>query len=432
MNSVSVLQNARIIDPQPGIDRTGDLLIRDRFIVDSLTSAELESATVYDLQGKVVTPGLVDIHVHFREPGQTHKESIRSGSRAAAAGGFTSVVCMPNTSPVCDTPGTIQQILHAAERDSIIRIYPTGCLTRGMNGEEMAPIGSLARAGVVAVTDDGRCVQSNEIMRQVVIYANMFNLPVMDHCQDYSLTREATVNEGDWSLRLGLKGWPREAEEIIVARNIIIARTTGAQIHMQHISCKEAVDAIRQAKASGIRVTAEASPHHLSLTDACIKNYDTIFKMNPPLRTEEDQLAIIEGLRDGTLDCIATDHAPHAGFEKDVEFDQAPFGVIGLETALAVSLTELYHRRGFKLGQVVDLLSSAGARVARLPHGTLTPGSLADVTVVDPEKIWRVDPAKFHSLSRNCPWNGEELRGKVEMTFFEGRLVFDQDQIVEE
>ncbi len=432
MNSITIFRRGRIIDPSTATDSVADLFVRDGVIAASLTPEETAAATVVDASHQVVCPGLIDTHVHFREPGQTHKETIQSGSRAAAAGGFTRVVCMPNTSPVCDTPGTIQQILASAEREAVVRIHTTGCLTKGMAGEEMAPIGSLKRAGVVAVTDDGRCVQNNEIMRQVVIYARMFDLPVMDHCQDYALTENAVMNEGDWSLRLGLKGWPREAEDIIVARNIILARATGAQIHMQHISSAHSVQLIREAKASGIRVTAEASPHHITLTDACIHNFDTNFKMNPPLRTETDRIALIEGLRDGTLDCIATDHAPHSGYEKDVEFDYAPFGVIGLETSLGVTVSELYHRQGFPLPRVVELLSTAGARVARIPGGSLRPGEPADITVFDPDARWTVDPDRFFSLSRNCPWNGTELTGRVTSTWVGGRLVFDGEQILPE
>src|SRR5471032_1982639 len=335
------ISNARVIDPAAKRDAAGSIFIRDGKFVASLSAAEKKRAKKIDARGLVACPGLVDIHVHFREPGQTHKETIASGSHCAAAGGFTTVVCMPNTSPPADNAGTIQFIQDAIRRDAVVKIFPTGCITVGQKGAALAPIGSLKRAGVVAITDDGDCVQSNELMRRACEYAKMFDLPLMDHCQDQSMTHDAVMNEGIVSTRLGLRGWPHAAEDLIVSRNVILSELTGAHVHLQHISSRHSVGIIRRAKARGVRITAEATPHHLALTEDALTGYDTNFKMNPPLRTEADRRALIAGLRDGTLDCIATDHAPHTGNEKDREFDYAPNGIIGLETALAVSLEVL-------------------------------------------------------------------------------------------
>ncbi|MGB0344021.1 MAG: dihydroorotase, partial [Coraliomargarita sp.] len=305
MSDILWIQGGRVIDPANSRDAIGDVFAVDGILCPELTASQKEKAHTIDASGQVVAPGLVDIHVHFRDPGQTHKEDIRSGSEAAAAGGYTSVVCMPNTSPVCDNAGTLQGIMDKVEREAVVRVYPTGCLTLGMQGERLAPTGQLRRAGIVAVTDDGLCVQSNEIMRRAVEYAHMFGLPVMDHCQDASMTEGAVMNEGEWSLKLGLRGWPNAAEDIIVARNVVLSRLTGAHIHMQHLSSATSVEILRAAKRRGIPVTGEASPHHIEFTDACLQDYNTTFKMNPPLRTAQDREALIEGLCDGTIDCEA-------------------------------------------------------------------------------------------------------------------------------
>jgi dihydroorotase len=398
--------------------------VLDGRMVARLPAADRKRARKIDARGLVASPGLVDIHVHFREPGQTHKETIASGSRAAAAGGFTTVVCMPNTSPPADNAGTIQYILDAVRRDSLVKVLPTGCITIGMKGETLAPIGSLRRAGVVAITDDGDCVQSNEVMRRAIEYAKMFDLTVMDHCQDQSMTDGAVMNEGDMSIRLGLRGWPNAAEDLIVSRNVILSTYSGAHIHMQHISSALSVEILRQAKAKGVRVTAEATPHHIALTDASLSTYDTNFKMNPPLRTEGDREAIIAGLRDGTLDCIATDHAPHKDFEKDREFDYAPNGILGLETALPVVLGVLVRENRFKLSHVVDLMTRRAARILNLPAGTLAAGAAADICLFDPGETWTYDAGAGCSKSSNSPWSGRRLQGRVRTTIVDGRIVF--------
>ena len=418
------IQNGLIIDPANQREEKADLFAKDGLIVASLSETEKAKATKFDAKGLVVAPGLVDIHVHFREPGQTHKEDIASGSRAAAAGGYTSVVCMPNTSPVCDNAGTLERINSSIESDAVIHVYTTGCLTMGMKGEHLAPTGQLKQAGIVAVTDDGLCVQNNEIMRRAVEYATLFDLPVMDHCQDATLTSGAVMNEGEWSAKLGLKGWPRAAEDIVVARNIILSELTGAHIHMQHLSSYHSVELLRNAKARGIRVSGEASPHHLEFTDACVEGYKTEFKMNPPLRTDLDRKALLEGLKDGTIDCIATDHAPHSPTEKDQTFDQAPFGIIGLENALASTLETLYHSKELSLSEVIALMTHKGAEICKLPAGTLSEGASADICLFDPDQKWRVDPDQFKSKSRNCPWNHRTLRGQVKATFVAGKEAF--------
>jgi len=424
------IKNARVIDPAAKRDAKGDIFIVDGKFAAALSAAEKKRAKQIDAAGLVACPGLVDIHVHFREPGQSHKETIATGSRAAAAGGFTTVVCMPNTSPVADNAGTIQLMNNVIARDAVVRVYPTGCITVGMKGETLAPIGSLKRAGVVAITDDGDCVQSNDLMRRAVEYAKMFDLPVMDHCQDHSMTQGAVMNEGVMSTRLGLRGWPNAAEDLIVARNVILSEYTGAHIHLQHISSKFSVDVIRRAKQRGARITAEATPHHIALTDTALAGYDTNFKMNPPLRTEEDRRAIIAGLRDGTLDIVATDHAPHTDYEKDKEFDFAPNGILGLETALPVTLDVLVRQNKFKLPFVVDLMTRRPARLINLPGGTLAAGEPADVCLFDPDEKWLYDAKAGFSKSSNSPWSGQTLTGRVKTTIVGGRVVFDGKRIV--
>jgi dihydroorotase len=423
------IKGARVIDPAARRDAVGDLFVADGRFVDSLPAAEKKRAKKIDGTGLVACPGLVDIHVHFREPGQTHKETIGTGSRAAAAGGFTTVVCMPNTAPVADNAGTIQFMNDVISRDAVIRVYPTGCITVGMKGQTLAPIGSLKRAGVVAITDDGDCVQSNDLMRRAVEYAKMFDLPVMDHCQDHSMTHGAVMNEGVMSTRLGLRGWPNAAEDLIVARNVILSEYTGAHIHLQHISSRFSVDVIRRAKQRGARITAEATPHHIALTDDALSTYDTNFKMNPPLRTEADRRALIDGLRDGTLDIIATDHAPHTDYEKDKEFDFAPNGILGLETALSVTLDVLVRQNKFKLPYVIDLMTRRPARLINLPGGTLAPGEPADICLFDPNEKWRYDAKSGFSKSSNSPWSGQTLTGRVKSTIVGGRIVFADGKI---
>lgn len=429
MPDILWITGGRVIDPANQRDAIGDVCAIDGKICPSLSEDQKRFAKKIDATGLIVAPGLVDLHVHFRDPGQTHKESIRTGTEAAAAGGFTTVVCMPNTSPVCDNAGTIQRIMDKVTREAVIHVYPTGCLTVGMAGKRLAPTGQLKEAGIVAITDNGRCVQSNEIMRRAVEYANMFNLTIMDHCQDDSQTNGAVMNEGEWSLRLGLRGLPTLAEDIMVARNVLLAEFTGAHIHMQHISSATAIDIIRRAKQRHAPVTAEACPHHFEFTDADLHDYNTNFKVNPPLRTAADCEAIIDALKDGTLDCIASDHAPHSPTEKDGEFDQAPFGVIGLETALAASLQTLYHSGRLSLSEVIALMTHQAAAICKIDAGTLSMGATADICLFDHNQEWTVDANTFYSKSRNCPWHGQRLKGLVKATYVTGKLVFNGHSI---
>jgi dihydroorotase len=425
------ISNARVIDPAAKRDAPGDLFVADGRIAAGLSAAQKKQAEKLDARGLVACPGLVDIHVHLREPGQTHKETIQTGTWAAAAGGFATVVCMPNTTPVADSAGTIEYIHNAIERGAVVHVYPTGCITVGQKGEQLAPTGSLKRAGAVAITDDGHCVQNNELMRRAVEYATMFALPILDHCQDEAMTEGAAMNEGVMSTRLGLRGWPHAAEDIIVSRNVILSTYTGGHIHLQHVTSRYSVDLIRRAKGRGVRVTAEATPHHLALTDSALAGYDPNFKMNPPLRTEEDRRALIEGLRDGTLDCIATDHAPHTDYEKDKEFDYAPFGIIGLETALPVVLGVLHRQSRFPLAEVIALLTHKPAQLLGLPAGTLAEGAPADVTLFDPEEKWLYDAKAGFSKSSNSPWHRQTLTGRVKTTIVSGRVVYDGTKITE-
>lgn len=428
--SATLIKNGRIIDPKNNRDEVADLYIVDGKISEKPSQEILDTAKTIDAAGLVVAPGLVDLHVHFRVPGQKHKETIRTGTAAAAAGGFTSVVCMPNTSPAVDTVGTVQLIKDVVDKEGLVNVFPTGAITVGRKGEALAPTGSLSRSGIVAISDGGKCVQNTGLMRRAVQYAHMFNIPVIDHCQDCSLAGDGVMNEGFVSTKLGLKGLPAAAEEVIVARDTVLSTHTGAHIHLQHISSKGSVDIIRRAKARGVNVTAEVTPHHIGLNDSEIESFNPNYKMNPPLRTEEDRLALLQALEDGTIDCIATGHAPHTDYEKDVEFDYAPFGVIGLETALSIALGQLYHTQRLSLIGTLSLLTSRPAEILHLEKGTLSPGADADIAILDPEETWTPKNKQFFSKSSNSPWLDRELKGKVKKTFVSGRLVFDENKIL--
>ena len=380
-----------------------------------------------DAKGLLVCPGFVDLHVHFREPGFEYKETIATGSAAAVAGGFTSVCCMPNTHPINDSRSITEFILAQAAAAGKARVFPIGAITKGSKGEELAEIGELVDAGCVAVSDDGVPVMNSLVMRRAMEYASAFHLPVIDHCEDSMLSRGGSMHEGAVSTELGIPGIPKAAEEVMVARNIALAELTGARLHLPHVSTLGSVRMAREAKARGIPVTAEACPHHFSLTDEAVRSYDANAKMNPPLRTDEDVQAIKEGLRDNTIDIVATDHAPHAVQEKQLEFDAAPFGIIGLETAFPLTLN-LVEEGILSLEQAIAKLTREPAQVFGLPYGTLVPGAAADVTLIDPNASWVVEPARLHSLSRNTPFAGWTMKGKVVKTFVGGIVVYDRDE----
>jgi dihydroorotase len=455
MNSL-LLTGGRVIDPANRLDTVADLLIINGKITglgpEATTRAPKEIERL-DVRGKIVCPGLIDLHVHLREPGQTAKESIATGTAAAARGGFTSVVCMPNTSPAIDNAGTVALIHERAAQHGVVNVFVTGTITKNIAGEELASIGSLKRAGVVAITDDGHCVQNNELMRRALEYAKMFDLPVMDHCQDYSLVTDGVMHEGYWNIVLGLRGWPAAGEEMIVARNILLAELTGTRVHCQHLSAAGSVQLIRDARKRGVPVSGEACPHHFTLTDAAVAGsekfwredgrgifsfqspaearpewpaYDTHFKMNPPLRSARDREAILAGLADGTIEILCSDHAPHCDYEKEVEFDYAPFGITGLETGLALSLMQLYHAKRLGLSDLIAKYTVNPARLLKLNKGTLATGADADVTVFDPDCEWIFERAATASKSSNSPFLGWKLKGRAVATIVSGKKVWTE------
>ena len=449
-----LLTGGRILDPAARLDAVGDLLLRDGKIAAVGAQAGRQATDEtrrLDVSGLVVCPGLIDLHVHLREPGQSAKETISTGTQAAARGGFSTLVCMPNTSPPIDNAGTVALIRNKAEREGVVNVYVTGTITKGIAGEELAPIGSLNQAGVVAITDDGHCVQNNDLMRRALEYAKMFDLPVMDHCQDYALVSDGVMHEGYWSASLGLRGWPSAGEDMIVARNILLAELTGAHVHCQHLSTAGSVELLRGARKRGVPISGEACPHHFTLTDAAIAGsdkfwngdgralfaelpasppswpvYDTNFKMNPPLRSAKDREAILAGLEDGTIEVLCSDHAPHCDYEKEVEFDYAPFGITGLETELALSLMQLYHSKRLSLSDLIAKFTVAPARILRLPKGTLAVGADADVTVFDPDREWVFRRDRSVSKSKNTPFDGWPLKGRALATLVRGKLVWSE------
>jgi dihydroorotase len=413
-----------VIDPGRFNGMTDVLIDEGRIVAVGPHLKVPAGATKIDATGRLVLPGFVDLHVHFREPGFEYKESIQSGAGAAVAGGFTSVCCMPNTYPVNDNQAITEFILDRARAAGFANVFPIGAITKGSEGKELAEIGDLRRAGCVAISDDGKPVMNSLVMRRAMEYALAFDVPVVDHCEDLHLAEGGCMNEGAISTELGLPGMPAAAEDVMVARNVALAELTGARLHLAHISTEGSVRMVREAKSRGLKVTAEACPHHFTITEEVVRGYNTYAKMNPPLRTWKDVQAIKEGLRDGTIDVIATDHAPHATQEKQLGFTEAPFGIVGLETALPLTFA-LVEEGVLSLESAVDKLSTAPAKVFGLTKGTLTVGADADVAIVDQQEQWEVDPAKFRSKSRNTPFAGWKVKGRVMTTIVGGRVVFE-------
>jgi len=421
-----VLAGGRVIDPSKNLDQTADVLIQDGKIAAIGPSiGRPDGADVRDVRGQVVAPGLVDIHVHLREPGNEDEETVATGARAAAAGGFTAICAMPNTDPVTDNQAAVGFIVRQSVRAGLTRVYPIGAVSVGQKGEKLAEFGEMVGAGAVAVSDDGRPVVSGHLMRTALEYARTFDIAVADHCEEPTLAAGGVMHEGLVATRLGLKGIPAAAEEIMVARDVLLAELTGGRVHLCHMSTSGSVDLIRRAKERGVRVTAEVTPHHLVLTDHACENYDTHAKMNPPLREAADVAALRQALKEGVIDCIASDHAPHAYDEKEAAFDDAPFGIVGLETAFAVAHTELVQGGVLTLPELVARMSTLPARVFGLAGGTLQPGAAADVSVLDPRQHWTVDPKRFFTKCRNTPFAGRELVGRPTLTLVAGKIVHD-------
>jgi len=421
-----LVKGGRVIDPAQGIDGTLDLLIVDGKIETIGKEPEAGGAEVIDARGKLVTPGLVDIHVHLRDPGYEYKEDIVSGTRSAAAGGFTSVACMPNSNPVNDNKAVTLYIRRKASEEGTVNVFPVGSITKGLKGESLAEMGELKEAGCPAVSDDGRPVTSGELMRRALEYARPFGLTVVSHAEDLSLVGEGVMNDGFVATELGLKGIPWVAEDAAVARDVMLAEFTGSRLHVAHVSTKGAVEIVRQAKRRGVHVTAEATPHHFTLTDEAVRGYNTNAKMNPPLRGAEDVAAVRAGLADGTIDAIATDHAPHHFDEKNVEFNIALNGIVGLETALPLSL-RLVEEGVLPLDELVARLTIGPSRALGIPRGTLEVGGAADVTVIDPELKWTVEAAKLLSKSKNTPFDGWKMKGAAVCTIVGGKVVFRRE-----
>jgi dihydroorotase len=427
--SILRITNGRVIDPSQNIDQVTDLWIRGEHVFGVGPHPSTQADRTLDAAGKIVCPGLIDMHVHLREPGREEDETISTGTAAALAGGVTSVACMPNTEPALDSQAAAEFVHLQAKRAGNANVFPVGAITKGRDGKELAEIGGLIDGGAVAFTDDGSPVVSAEIMRRAMEYCKMFDKAVLSHSEDLELTRGGIMNEGFESMRLGLRGMPAAAEEVMVYREIALAELTGARVHILHVSTAGSVELIRRGKQRGVRVSGEACPHHFTLTDKCLRTFDSNFKMAPPLRTEEDVQAILAGLRDGTLEVIATDHAPHAPEKKMRELDQAPNGIIGLETLVPICIKSLIEPGHLSWPQLIEKLTIHPARVLGIDRGTLKAGAIADVTILDPTAGWTVDPSTFRSKSRNCPFAGWSVRGWADTVLVGGSIKFQRSSL---
>jgi len=421
-----LIKNGRVIDPANGIDETLDILIENGKVKEIKAKIEGGGAEVIDASGLIVAPGFIDMHVHLREPGQEEKETIKTGTEAAAHGGFTSVACMPNTDPVNDSGAVTDFIIKKAKEEGVVNVYPIGAATKGSQGEEIAEIGEMRERGIVAVSDDGNPIKSARMMRRVLEYTKMFDIAVIDHCEDLDITGKGVMHEGYYSTLIGLTGIPAPSEEVMVARDIILADYTEGKLHIAHLSTRGSLELVREAKKKGIKVTCEVTPHHFTLTDEAVTSFDTNTKMKPPLRSKEDVSALIEGIREGVIDAIASDHAPHTADEKNVEYNLAPFGIVGLETAVSLALDRLVHREKIPLNRIIEMFTINPAKILGIDKGTLSIGADADITILDLTKTVEVDPDKFKSKSRNTPFAGFRLRGAPVMSIVRGKVVFNE------
>lgn len=419
-----LIKNGRVIDPQNNIDGVMDILVKDGIISKVESNIEDNADRVIDADGLWVMPGLIDLHVHLREPGYENKETIATGTRAGAMGGFTTICPMPNTNPVTDNEILISYVKMKAEKEGVINVLPIGAITKGQKGEELADIGRMAKAGACAISEDGRSVDNPSLMKNAMRYSKMFNLPIFDHCEEIRLAK-GSMNAGDRASLLGLKGIGNDSEDVMVAREIILAKATGAQLHLCHMSTKGSVELIRQAKADGVNVTAEAAPHHFTLCDEDITEYDANFKMNPPLRSREDRDAIVGAIKDGTIDCIATDHAPHHIDDKNCEFEKAANGIIGLETSFALTNTELVEKGVLTPTGLVEKMSSNPAKILGINKGNLSVGTVGDIAIADPSKEYEIDVSKMVSKAKNTPFGGRKVKGQVLYTIVAGEVVVD-------
>ncbi|MBV8550627.1 MAG: dihydroorotase [Acidobacteriaceae bacterium] len=422
-----VIKNGRVVDPSQDVDRVTDVAIRDGAIAQIADNLETAGSEVFDASGMIVAPGFIDMHVHLREPGFEHSETIETGSRAAAAGGFTSICCMPNTQPINDSATVTSYIVDRARRFATVNVYPIGAITKNSAGEELAAIASMKQAGIVAISDDGKPVMNARVVRRAMEFAAALDLPLIEHCEDLHLSAGGDMHEGLESTRLGLRGIPRSSEDVMVARDIILTEVTGVRYHVAHISSKNSVEMVAIAKRRGLKVTSETTPHHFVLADADMRPYDSNYKMKPPLRAREDVDAVTQGVVSGAIDAIATDHAPHPGAEKMREFERCPFGIIGLETAIGLGLERLYHTGKVSLTHLVRLFTDGPAKILSLDKGTLRPGVVADITIFGLDHRWTYDVNRSASKSRNTPFDGREFRGGPLATIVAGQIVWRAD-----